>query len=129
LEEFFALHRAGQFHAQILKGNIMDALLLTIQVAALSWERSQCCRCLFGARRQRAGADNDCASIASRWGRVFVRSGRRYPTDDVPPVEGGQPDLNKFFVEMFGLVMPEKVAEAVVAKDVKMTFDPDTKGS
>ena len=26
------------------------------------------------------------------------------------PLKEGQPDLNKFFVEMFGLVMPEKVA-------------------
>jgi hypothetical protein len=43
------------------------------------------------------------------------------------PLKEGQPDLNKFFVEMFGLVMPEKVAEAVVAKDVKMIFDPATK--
>src|ERR1700740_322897 len=30
----------------------------------------------------------DRASPTSRWGRVFVRGGRRYPTDDVPPVEG-----------------------------------------
>jgi hypothetical protein len=44
------------------------------------------------------------------------------------PLKEGQPDLSKFFVEMFGLVMPEKVAEAVVAKDVKMIFDPVTKG-
>src|SRR5882724_10641449 len=43
------------------------------------------------------------------------------------PLKEGQPDLSKFFVEMFGLVMPEKVAEAVVAKDVKMIFDPVTK--
>jgi hypothetical protein len=43
------------------------------------------------------------------------------------PLKEGQPDLNKFFVEMFGLVMPEKVAEAVVARDVKMIFDPATK--
>ena len=43
------------------------------------------------------------------------------------PLKEGQPDLNKFFVEMFGLVMPEKVAEAVVARDVKMIFDPVTK--
>ena len=28
---------------------------------------------------------------------------------------------------MFGLVMPEKVAEEVVKKDVKLTFDPVTK--
>ena len=43
------------------------------------------------------------------------------------PFKEGQPDLNKFFVEMFGLVMPEKVAEAVVKRDVKMIFDPVTK--
>jgi hypothetical protein len=43
------------------------------------------------------------------------------------PLKEGQPDLNKFFVEMFGLVMPEKVAQAVVARDVKMIFDPATK--
>ena len=43
------------------------------------------------------------------------------------PLKEGQPDLSKFFVEMFGLVMPEKVAEAVVARDVKMIFDPATK--
>src|SRR4029453_7261142 len=43
------------------------------------------------------------------------------------PLKQGQPDLSKFFVEMFGLVMPEKVAEAVVARDVKMIFDPVTK--
>jgi hypothetical protein len=38
------------------------------------------------------------------------------------PYKDGRPDLVKLFVEMFGLVMPEKVAEAVVARDVK-TFD------
>ncbi|MFZ2091915.1 MAG: hypothetical protein WAU99_09275 [Pseudolabrys sp.] len=43
------------------------------------------------------------------------------------PLKEGQPDLSKFFVEMFGLVMPEKTAEAVVARDVKMIFDPVTK--
>ena len=43
------------------------------------------------------------------------------------PYKEGQPDLTKLFVEMFGLVMPEKVAEAVVKRDVKMIFDPVTK--
>jgi hypothetical protein len=43
------------------------------------------------------------------------------------PYKEGQPDLNKLFVEMFGLVMPEKVAEAVVKRDVKTIFDPVTK--
>ena len=43
------------------------------------------------------------------------------------PLKEGQPDLNKFFVEMFGLVMPEKIAEAVVKRDVKLIFDPVTK--
>src|SRR6476619_1226726 len=43
------------------------------------------------------------------------------------PYKEGQPVLNKMFVEMFGLVMPDKVAEAVVKRDVKTTFDPVTK--
>ena len=43
------------------------------------------------------------------------------------PLKEGQPDVSKLFVEMFGLIMPEKVAEAVVKKDVKLTFDPVTK--
>ena len=42
------------------------------------------------------------------------------------PDKAGQPDLTKLFVEMFGLIMPEKVAEAVVQKDVKTIFDPAT---
>src|SRR4029077_11388076 len=36
------------------------------------------------------------------------------------------PDLNQLFVEMFGLVMPEKIAEEVVKREVKVTFDPVT---
>ena len=43
------------------------------------------------------------------------------------PYKEGQPELNQLFVEMFGLVMPERIAEAVVKSDVKMTFDPVTK--
>jgi hypothetical protein len=43
------------------------------------------------------------------------------------PVKEGRTDLVELFVEMFGLVMPEKVAEAVVKRDVKMIFDPVTK--
>src|SRR5262244_2836178 len=43
------------------------------------------------------------------------------------PQKDGRPDINKLFVEMFGLVMPEKVAEEVVKRDVKLTFDPVTK--
>jgi hypothetical protein len=43
------------------------------------------------------------------------------------PVKDGQRDLTKLFVEMFGLVMPRKIAEAVVKRDVKTTFDPVSK--
>ena len=43
------------------------------------------------------------------------------------PDKEGQPDLTKLFVEMFGLVMPPKLAEEVVKRDVKMFFDPVTK--
>src|SRR5262245_33543046 len=43
------------------------------------------------------------------------------------PYKDGQPELNQLFVEMFGLVMPDKIAEAVVKRDVKTIFDPVTK--
>ena len=43
------------------------------------------------------------------------------------PVKDGQRDLTKLFVEMFGLVMPRRIAEAVVKRDVKMIFDPVSK--
>jgi hypothetical protein len=43
------------------------------------------------------------------------------------PVKDGRPDLIGLFVEMFGLVMPEKVAEEVVRHDVKLIFDPKPK--
>jgi Calcineurin-like phosphoesterase len=43
------------------------------------------------------------------------------------PYKDGNPDLVRLFVEMFGLVMPERVAEEVVKRDVKMIFDPATK--
>jgi hypothetical protein len=43
------------------------------------------------------------------------------------PYKEGQPELNQMFVEMFGLVMPERVAEEVVKRDVKTIFDPVTK--
>src|SRR5215510_12558002 len=43
------------------------------------------------------------------------------------PLKEGQPDVSKLFVEMFGLVMPEKYAEEVVKRDVKLIFDPGTK--
>src|SRR5258706_7541458 len=65
-------------------------------------------------------------TIAKGGGFSFAAVGDTRPMMYLPLKEG-QPDLNKFFVEMFGLVMPEKVAEAVVAKDVKMIFDPGTK--
>src|SRR5262247_2302659 len=59
-------------------------------------------------------------------GFSFVAVGDSRPMMYLPPKDG-KPDLVKLFVEMFGLVMPEKVAEAVVARDVKMIFDPVTK--
>ena len=43
------------------------------------------------------------------------------------PYKDGHPDLVRLFVEMFGLVMPERVAEEVVKRDVNMVFDPVTK--
>jgi hypothetical protein len=35
-------------------------------------------------------------------------------------------EAKKLMVEMFNLVLPEKIAEEVVKKDVKLTYDPET---
>jgi predicted phosphohydrolase len=69
------------------------------------------------ARAQNASADG---------GFSFVAVGDTRPMMYLPE-NAGEPDYVKFFVELFGVVMPEKVAEEVVKRDVKMIFDPVTK--
>src|SRR4029078_9593473 len=43
------------------------------------------------------------------------------------PGENLKEEAIKLVVDMFELVMPEKIAAAVVQKDVKLTYDPATK--
>jgi hypothetical protein len=64
--------------------------------------------------------------LPEKTGFSFAACGDTRPMMYLPYKEG-QPDLANFFVEMFGLIMPEKVAAALVQKDVKMIFDPVTK--
>ena len=71
-------------------------------------------------------ARNAAAQDASKAGFSFAVYGDSRPMMYLPSKEGS-PDLTQMFVEMFGLVMPEKVAKEVVEKDVKLTFDPTTK--
>ena len=40
------------------------------------------------------------------------------------PFKKGQPE-HQLFLDTFGLVLPEKVADAVIKRDVKLTFDHD----
>ena len=65
-------------------------------------------------------------TTAAGGGFSFAACGDSRPMMYLPDKDG-KPDLVKMFVEMFGLVMPEQVAEAVVKSDVKMIFDPVTK--
>jgi len=73
-----------------------------------------------------SGAQNAAADGKGDAGFTFVAYGDSRPMMYLPPKDG-QPDLVRFFTEMFGLVMPERVAEEVVKRDVKLIFDPDTK--
>ena len=66
------------------------------------------------------------AQDAPKAGFSFAAYGNSRPMMYLPSKEGS-PDLTQLFVEMFGLVMPDKVAAEVVKRDVKMTFDPTTK--
>ena len=45
----------------------------------------------------------------------------------LPPKEDQKEEATKLLVDMFELVLPEKIAEEVVRKDVKLTYDPATK--
>jgi hypothetical protein len=64
-------------------------------------------------------------SASAQGGFSFAAVGDTRPMMYLPET-AGEPDLVKLFVEMFGLAMPERVAEEVVKKYVRMTFDPDT---
>ena len=44
----------------------------------------------------------------------------------LPPKQDQKDEAIKLMVELFDLVMPEKTAEALVKKDVKLTYDPAT---
>src|SRR5262245_46961750 len=44
----------------------------------------------------------------------------------LPFMETQKDEAIKLLVEMFNLVMPEKYAEEVVRKDVRLTYDPKT---
>ncbi len=72
------------------------------------------------------GQTSEQAPASPKAGFSFAAYGDSRPMMYLPSKEGN-PDLTKLFVEMFGLVMPDKVAEEVVKRDVKLTFDPATK--
>src|SRR5262245_6594560 len=44
----------------------------------------------------------------------------------LPYTEAEKDEAIKLMTQMFQLVMPEKMAEAVVKRDVKVTYDPQT---
>src|SRR5262245_33388625 len=73
-----------------------------------------------------AAAEKGTAAKEPARGFSFVAVGDSRPMMYLPPKDS-KPDLVKLFVEMFGLVMPEKIAEEVVKRDVKMIFDPATR--
>ena len=72
------------------------------------------------------GQTSEQASASPKASFSFAAYGDSRPMMYLPS-KRGNPDLTQLFVEMFGLVMPDKVAEEVVKKDVKLIFDPATK--
>ena len=66
---------------------------------------------LFGPTPARAQTQTTSAGK----GFPFAVYGDSRPMMYLPSKEGN-PDLNQLFVEMFGLVMPEKIAEEVVKR-------------
>ena len=73
-----------------------------------------------------AGVASTRSAGESPGGFLFAALGDSRPMMYLP-YKQGQGELTKLFVEMFGLVLPARVAEAVVKRDVRMLFDPVTK--
>jgi len=84
-----------------------------------------CLLLTFGALQPLvATAQQTKAAAASAFS--FIAYGDSRPMMYIPSKDG-RPQVDKLMVEMFGIVLPEKVAEEVVQKNVKLTFDPVTK--
>ena len=56
----------------------------------------------------------------------FIAYGDSRPMMNIPS-SYGRPEVTKLLAESFGILLPEKTAEEIVRKNVKMTFDPVTK--
>ena len=44
----------------------------------------------------------------------------------LPPKSDQKEEATNLFIDMFNLVLPEKISEEVVRKDVKLIYDPAT---
>jgi hypothetical protein len=71
-------------------------------------------------------ADGKAGAAKGDSGFSFVAYGDSRPMMYLP-MNAGKPDLVKLFTEIFGLVMPEKLAAEVVSRDVKLIYDPESK--
>lgn len=80
---------------------------------------------LMGSALNAVAADEEQLSKQSDAGFSFAAYGDSRPMFYLP-YKDGQPDLAKVFVETFGLIMPEKMAQELVKRDVKATYDPVT---
>jgi hypothetical protein len=73
-----------------------------------------------------AAAEKSTAAKKPAPGFSFAAYGDSRTMMYLPPKEAQKEEAIKLMVEMFNLVMPEKYAEEVVRKDVKLTYDPAT---
>jgi hypothetical protein len=73
-----------------------------------------------------AAAEKSAAAKKPAPGFSFAACGDSRTMMYLPPKEAQKEEAIKLMVEMFNLVMPEKYAEEVVRKDVKLTYDPAT---
>src|SRR5690242_6989447 len=67
------------------------------------------------------------ASGADEKGFSFAVYGDSRSMMYLPYKQDEEPEARKLMVDMFELVLPAKVAPEMVAKDVKLIYDPSTK--
>jgi hypothetical protein len=105
--------------------NTMARVCLVGVIAALM--SASCEKASAGGEKTKAAGEKPGAARKAQTGFSFAVYGDSRSMMYLPYKKDEEAEARKLMVDMFDLVLPEKVAAATVTKHVKLTYDPATK--
>src|SRR6478736_6005632 len=105
--------------------NTMARVCLVGAIAALI--SASCAKASAGGEKTKAAGEKPGAARKAQTGFSFAVYGDSRSMMYLPYKKDEEAEARKLMVDMFDLVLPAKVAPEVVAKDVKLIYDPKTK--